>query len=318
MAEVLITLGIIGIVAAMTIPTLVANYQNKAWSTSASVFERKLEEALKTMNTQQTLAGYKNTADFVAELGKHFKITKVCQNDDIMSCFEDKVIWGDEEVDMTNIKNASNFGQDDWDTELIGVQFGNGTSGIIAYNTECKEQPFTNQFNGTSCLALLYDTDGFKKPNTQQKDLRSINVLSLGGRNCAIELSDGTCFTAPFTPIPTHHQPSDDYRSDDYWEGAVEACGGINKMPTQAQLTALAEEVYGSSISNSGITSDLKWNKDKLDEMGFDTSSGFVYVWSNEIYSGFNASYRSFEPTRTYATFYDRGSKFHQAICLAD
>ena len=73
LAEVLITLGIIGIVAAMTIPTLVANYQAKSWSTSAAVFERKLEEALKVMNTQQTLAGYTTTEDFVNELSKHFK-----------------------------------------------------------------------------------------------------------------------------------------------------------------------------------------------------------------------------------------------------
>ena len=40
LAEVLITLGIIGIVAALTIPTLVANYQNKSWNTSASVSRR--------------------------------------------------------------------------------------------------------------------------------------------------------------------------------------------------------------------------------------------------------------------------------------
>ena len=39
LAEVLITLAIIGIVAAMTIPTLIANYQERAWNTSASVFE---------------------------------------------------------------------------------------------------------------------------------------------------------------------------------------------------------------------------------------------------------------------------------------
>jgi len=37
LAEVLITLAIIGVVAAMTIPTLVANYQEKSWNTAASV-----------------------------------------------------------------------------------------------------------------------------------------------------------------------------------------------------------------------------------------------------------------------------------------
>ncbi|MBQ8167804.1 type II secretion system protein, partial [bacterium] len=40
LAEVLITLAIIGVVAAMTIPTLVANYQQRSWDTASSVFNR--------------------------------------------------------------------------------------------------------------------------------------------------------------------------------------------------------------------------------------------------------------------------------------
>ena len=53
LAEVLITLAIIGVVAAMTIPTLIANYQEKSWATASQVFERKLTEAMKVMNEIQ-------------------------------------------------------------------------------------------------------------------------------------------------------------------------------------------------------------------------------------------------------------------------
>ena len=327
LAEVLITLAIIGIVAAMTIPTLVQNYQTRAWSTSASVFERKLEEALKQMNTQQVLAGYKSTADFVNALGKYFKINKVCKNDDLMSCFEDKVYWGadEEEVDMTKIKNASNFGQDDWDTELIGVQFANGTTGIIAYNPECKENPYTNQFTGTSCLAILYDTTGFKTPNTQQKDLRGINIISLGGNNCAIELTDGTCFTAPFKPEPLTKAECEQlkdklgiekcYIDNDYWAGAVKACGGVSKMPNKAQLTTLAKEMKDTFINSSG-----SWDKDKLDEIGFETSSNFIYVWSSlEETSALNQTYYiQFTPVSRGWLLGYRVNSSPQAICLGD
>ena len=330
LAEVLITLAIIGIVAAMTIPTLVANYQTRAWSTSASVFERKLEEALKQMNTQQVLAGYKSTADFVNALGKYFKINKVCPNNDLMSCFEDKVYWGadEEEIDMTKIKNASNFGQDDWDTELIGVQFANGTTGLIAYNPECKENPYTNQFTGTSCLALLYDTTGFKTPNTQQKDLRSINVLSLGGSNCAFEIN-GTCFTAPFYPEPITKAECEQLKADlgikacgydnDYWAGAVKACGGVSKMPTKAQLNDIANYVYNTS-GISGNKSGLTLDYDKVAELGFTASSGSsFYVWSGEEYSnGYDAYYRHFNPTNTHWSSTSRGSSTPQAVCLGD
>ena len=111
LAEVLITLATIGIVAALTIPTLVQNYQTKAWNTASEVFQRKLEESLKVMNVQGTLAGYTTTEAFVDELSKHIKITRICDNDDITTCFADKVTWGKEgqeteEVDMSEIKTA--------------------------------------------------------------------------------------------------------------------------------------------------------------------------------------------------------------------
>ena len=342
LAEVLITLGIIGVVAALTIPTLVANYQNKAWNTSAQVFERKLEEALKTMNTQQVLAGYSNTADFVAALGKYFKITKVCANNDIMSCFEDKVTWGvdNEEIDMSKIKKAKHFGQDDWDTELIGVQFGNGTSGIIAYNPECKEQPFTNQFTGTSCLALLYDIDGFKKPNTQSKDLRSINVLSLGNIDCVVELSDGTCFTTGFKPEPLTYDEcmanKDKWgilecnpKNTDYWGGAVKVCGGADKLPTENQLVKFAEYLYNTSLPSNACENGLSLDKTKLSETGLTTEySGTsferFYLYANnegESYKGYNGIYyRTFEINRTcrVQNYNGRNSSDVQAICLAD
>ena len=331
LAEVLITLAIIGIVAAMTIPTLVANYQNKAWNTSASVFERKLEEALRQMNTQQILAGYKSTADFVGALGKYFKINKVCNNNDLMSCFEDKVYWGadEEEVDMTKIKNASNFGQDDWDTELIGVQFANGTTGLIAYNPECKENPYTNQFKGTSCLAILYDTDGFKKPNTQQKDLRSINVESLNGRNCAFEVDD-ICFTAPFYPEPITKAECEQLKGDlgikrcyydsDYWAGAVKTCGGVSKMPTMAQLADIANYVYNTSGTGTTAQGDLTLDYDKAAELGFTALSEGSYftVWSSEESSSRNAYAHCFFRTATGWSNYYRYYNDTQAVCIAD
>ena len=330
LAEVLITLAIIGIVAAMTIPTLIANYQERAWNTSASVFERKLEEALKQMNTQQVLAGYRSTADFVGALGKYFKINKVCQNDDIMSCFEDKVYWGKNElaVSTENVKTAAQLGQQDWNTETIGVQFANGTTGILAYNPDCRENPFSNQFSGTSCLALLYDTTGFKTPNADGKDLRYINVTEIDGHKpCTIKLSDGTCFTAPFKPEPITKAECEQLKGDlgiegcyytDYWAGAVKACGGVNKMPTPAQLTALAEEIYGTSINSSGSTYNINWNKDKLDEMGFDTSLGSVFVWSGEEYSSNTAYTRYFYSTYTGWSVHFLRSNDYQAVCIAD
>ena len=325
LAEVLITLGILGVVAAITIPTLMSNYKQRAWDTAANVFERKLEESLKAMNTQQTLAGYRNTADFVSELSKHFKITRVCKNDDLLTCFEDKVWWGagdadPEEVDMAEIKTASNFGQEDWDTEIIGVQFANGTTGLVAYNPDCKQNPYSNQITGTSCLALLYDTDGFKTPNTSGKDLRAINVLSLGS-TCAFELG-GTCFGTPFTPTPITKAECEQLKGDlgitncpfdsDYWAGAVKNCGGVSKMPTSAHTSELAKYVYNTS--NLGVP--LTLDTEKVSELGFTIEGSSFTVWENVEYDPNSSNRRHFDNAYTYQVATWRDTIEPQAFCI--
>lgn len=333
LAEVLITLGIIGVVAAITIPTLVSNYKQKAWDTASYVFERKLEESLKAMNTQQTLAGHRNTLNFVKELSKHYKITNICENDNLLTCFEDKVYWGAgeaeaEEVDMTNIKTASQFGQEDWDTEIIGVQLANGVTGLIAYNPGCVQNPYSNQIVGTSCLAILYDTDGFKTPNTLGKDLRNINVNSLGSKNCAFELG-GVCFGTPFYPTPLTKAECENSKGDlginscnydnDYWAGAVKACGGVSNMPNAEQLKEIAKYIYGTSdISTTGSTDDLKRDDAKASALGFSVTAGVnFFVWTGEEYDSTDAYERYFSTNGTLGIRTFRRANNAQAVCLS-
>ena len=300
LAEVLITLAIIGIVAALTIPTLVQNYQTKAWDTASEVFQRKLEESLKVMNVQGTLAGYTTTEAFVDELSKHIKITRICDNDDITTCFADKVTWGteNEEVEMADVKRASHFGQDSWGTNTVGVQFANGVNGVIAYNPECRQDPYSNQITGTSCLAILYDVDGFKNPNTQNKDLRSINVSSLGGSSCSFEVG-GICFGTPFQPTALTaadcNANKDKYGiqncmtgDNDYWGGAMKACAEQGKrLPSDSELTTLANDLYGETIGGGdGEEVPATMNTDKASSYGFtiipvDGPNGYMfYLWS--------------------------------------
>ena len=319
LAEVLITLAIIGIVAALTIPTLVQNYQEKAWNTASEVFQRKLGEALRVMNVQGTLAGYTTTEAFVDELSKHIKITRICENDDITTCFSDTVTWGDEEIEMSKIKTSKNFGQEDWDTNTVAVQFANGVNGVIAYNPDCRQNQFSNDVItvgengiGTDCLAILYDVDGFKNPNTQQKDLRGLNVASLGGSNCAIELSDGTCFTAPFIPTPLTLAEceaqkgelgiSGCYYDPDYWAGAVKACHDMgSSLPSQEQLDQLARDLYpGTTINTNNTTSYGDRANDLAVSMGFISSPDSTFwLWSGEERSNDAAYFCYFFSTYT-------------------
>lgn len=331
LSEALVTLAIIGVIAMLVIPSLTTYFRNKIWSTSDSAFKNKFENAIQDMHTQDTLGGHPNTMSFVNELAKNYRINKICTSDKITSCFEDKVYWGTEkeEIDMTKIKNAKNFGWDDWGTETVGLMFANGVTGVVAYNPDCDFDNNSDEANINDCIALLYDVDGFKLPNTQSKDLWSINVKSLNGKNCAFEIN-GTCFTAPFFPDPITkaecEQLKDDlgikecYDNNDYWAGAVKACGGVDKMPTLTQLADIANYVYNTSgIGAIKEVTNLTLDYDKVAELGFTASQGSAfYVWSENERTSFYTYIRTFAPTRTYRVDYYRKYSNTQAVCLGD
>ena len=324
----------------MTIPTLVANYNAKQWSTAATVFERKLEDSLKTMNTQSTLAGHTTTESFVEELSKHFKTNKICSNDKLLDCFSDIVYWGGgdatpEEVDMSKIKVAKDFGQDDWNTNIVGVQFANGVSALIAYNPTtgdkaCTQDPYSNRITGGDCLAILYDTSGAKNPNTSGKDLRANgNVTRLGASTCAFELN-GTCFGMPFFAEPINNEECESIKSshgineceynEDYWAGAVKACGGVSKMANSSQLADIANFIYDTTdigaetIKEEGIS----MNTNKASSLGFsiDESNSF-YVWAAEEDSANVAYLRGFYSTSSYwSSDNRRDGGYQQTVCI--
>ena len=107
--------------------------------------------------------------------------------------------------------------------------------------------------------------------------------------------------------------------NDDYWAGAVKACGGVQNMPTQAQLTALAEYIYpdADSISSSGTT-DANWDADRASLFMAQTPSGYseFYVWSGPEYSQNHAYYRTFFPTYTSWNSNIRYDSTNLAVCL--
>ena len=230
------------------------------------------------MNTQQTLAGYRTTTAFVNELSKHFKITKTCDSDDILSCFEDKIYWGTdaEEIDMSEITTAADFGQDDWGTEIIGTMFAYGVTALIAYNPDCVQNPYSNRVDVMNCIAILYDTDGFKNPNTSSKDVRqNDNVKSLGN-SCYKELN-GICllndaFEAPVMSFAdckknkaelniTACCPECDAKGGDTFAGAVKTCHDLGgRLPEFYELYDMTDD---------------------LSELGFELVADRASIWTN-------------------------------------
>ncbi|MBE7710185.1 MAG: hypothetical protein E7Z93_07050 [Cyanobacteria bacterium SIG32] len=242
---------------------------------------------------------------------------------------------------MTKVKTAKHFGQDEWGTEIIGTQFANGTTALIAYNPKCSQDPYSNTITGSDCLAILYDTTGYKTPNTSGKDLRANgNVTKVGGSSCAFEI-DGTCFGMPFQANSYHTWNACDtstykstdaedlaymqkygldycYPYNDYFAKAAETCGGTSKMAQMSDLATIANHIYGRTDIGEKI------NKYSLSISVDPTSLGFpspsFWVWSGEEHSSYKSYAYGCDFGSDYTAWldYSRHTSLGWAVCLGD
>ena len=195
LAEVLMALTVIGIVAAMTIPNLIKNHNEKAWSTAKTVFLEHFEEATKQMNIEGQMQGYKSTGDFLNVLKKYLKINTICDIGKNYKCFADSININDGQnilsYDVNELKSSINF-KKNFGTEIRAVALSNGTSMLLTYNPNCEYiNPYDNQADTTKCAVLYYDVNGKKSPNTIGKDIFSLNNPEL--MDSCYKLESGLC-----------------------------------------------------------------------------------------------------------------------------
>ncbi len=104
LAEVLITLGIIGVVAAMTLPTLIANYQKKETVVRLQKIYSQLNQVIKLAEAEHGSIdswNYANMGSNINEIKeyflnnyiiKHMKILKKCDSSNISECITPKIM----------------------------------------------------------------------------------------------------------------------------------------------------------------------------------------------------------------------------------
>ena len=341
LAEVLITMTIIGIVAVLTVPHLVSNIQEREWATSSQVFLKNFEESLRVMNTQNVLTDYSSTEEFVNELKKYSKITKVCTNDNLEGCFnktfyttEDK----SEKVAISDLKTSSTFSDANWETNTVGLQFNNGVTALLSYNPTCNPNPYDNTANVMDCVALLYDTSGFSKPNMITKDVRTTtNVQTSALGNICLAKLGGVCVTkTAFSPTPVtaaecvEMAQSGKYGDikgceggdTNYWAGAVKACGGVDKLPTLDQAKEIIKSMYdcGENCEFPENKVKVKAERDfaKFSKL-FNTSSNSIVSFATGTHSnGSGCSGVTIDQNEYYITGYASFNHNIKTICVGD
>ena len=181
LAEVLITLGIIGVVSALTIPTLVKRNTNeafvqqlkKAYATISTAFDSILAEN-NVVNIGETYA-YDEPGKF---LNNYFKVAVDCGTQRGKPCFADsyKQLNGDT-MSVTDMQNAGN---------TYSVVLADGTAIAMApmYNLDSWQVPASHN------IYIHIDTNGSKGPNIIGRDFFTLKyddskkmLQDLGGYN---------------------------------------------------------------------------------------------------------------------------------------
>lgn len=157
LAEVLITLGIIGVVAALTLPSLIQNYKEKATVTAVKQSYSIFAQALKMVTidnpdlsalTDSSLSAKENSQIMFNEISKHIKKVK--------SCDVDKNCMGN-----TYYLNLNNEKVSNWDT------YNNLVTGVLANGTSFWILSLPASISGEETYAgqIGIDINGNKRPN---------------------------------------------------------------------------------------------------------------------------------------------------------
>ena len=351
LAEVLITLGIIGIVAAMTLPTLNQAINNKVRAEQVRTVKYKFTKATEKMNSLGLIGPYASTDAFVDELQKHLKIMKRCDSSHLREC------WPYDEVDLGNGKtwdiSKTKTGKQlkmedndsaDYSSNNVGIVTADGTPMILSYNKKCEALDPVKQYqwstsdgkpvsNATAgCVAAVFEINGGAKPNRYGDDVQNFNAGGLGS-SCAIEIGN-LCLTAPFSPTPMTKAECEAQKSalgikeccpanwcnnnNEYWAGAVKACKDQGKkLPSQSDLVEIAKVLYpNQTINSNGWTDNLTYTAGTATSLGF--SEPDFYLWSGEEYSSHYAYSRFFFTRRSEWSSSSRDSSGGQAVCLGE
>ena len=343
LAEVLITLAVIGVVAAMTLPTLIAKINEKADSNQKAVIEAKLIQGLNMLDLHGGMNDtYSSTAEFVEELGKYMKITAVC--DGTTKAFTECLPYSElnyiqngeqKSIELSKINSASSLnlptgGEKDF-MNPVAIVLGDGTPIILSYDKKCISDPDSVKVDNKqihSCVAGIYDFNGSRKPNLYGGDEHTRNdLISFNGaklEDSYIEIGGVKIISQAKVPTPVS---CSDYigksgyeaikscyynNNNDYWVGAMVECknqGG--RLPNASELAKIARAIYNdNSISESeeyNYKDGLTWDKSVTAKLGIEDSAEEFYLWGDLEYGPDDALFRIFNSSYTEGDSTNRG-----------
>ena len=217
MAEILLSLTIIGVVAAITLPSLTGNINERTWNTQRKALYARFSQAIALMpalNGYGTLrestdsAGSTSVEDTATEtfitsgLSKVLKINNICDSEHIEDCGitgryttlygqqkDTPLTMGELNSYMLNVSYSLTSSIIAWggdgsysqlNTKAAAFETQNGESILAFYNPNCVPDMQETGYYWVQpkiCANFMYDLNGNKGPNTVGKDIGFITVL---------------------------------------------------------------------------------------------------------------------------------------------
>jgi len=213
MAEILLSLTIIGVVAAITLPSLTGNINERTWNTQRKALYARFSQAIALMpalNGYGTLTeGDSSTSavDTAAEtfvtdgLAKVLKINNICDNAHLADCgivSSYTGIAGTNSSMPSTLYELNSFFQSasyngmsfsGLDTKAAAFETQNGESVVAFYNPSCRTVFLSGEnadmygniggfIQANMCVNFIYDLNGSKGPNTVGKDIGFVTVFN--------------------------------------------------------------------------------------------------------------------------------------------
>ncbi len=295
MAEILLSLTIIGVVAAITLPSLMANINERTWNTQRKALYARLSQAIAMMpqlngygeyegtNTDGSVTATKDTEAeaFLTEgLSKVLKINNICDAEHLSDCgiaasYTDiagsikllpvklsglNSLFTSTYSDSTGIyANPLNF----VDTKVAAFETMNGESVVSFYNPYCTADlgEGAGYYSQTKmCVNFIYDLNGNKGPNSIGKDMGFMTAL----------YASEPVFVAPVA-LPT------DASNSIVFSAASAACtaqDSESRLPNKEELASL---FYNRELINMSLNPAAS---------GTLVSSGDVGVWNISFDTG--------------------------------
>ena len=195
MAEILLSLTIIGVVAAITLPSLTGNINERTWNTQRKALYARFSQAVPLINS---LNGYANAETFVTgALGSVLKINNICDKDHLSDCGLSSVYTAldgsknslpktlsELNPALTSVNHCDSmnalFSYSQADTDAAAFETANGESIVVYYNPTCApnmQETGRIYVQSKICAHFVYDLNGTKGPNTIGKDMGFMSAI---------------------------------------------------------------------------------------------------------------------------------------------